>query len=132
MTVQVLILDDAESDRDFIVDLLNENENLNVTGFWNVEEFKQSLSSDISLIITDVRIPGYDVFEMISYIHDNFPGIYIIVVSGYFNDDIYAKLFELSVDRVVHKGTSTAWINKVSMYVEQLMPRIMLKKELMQ
>lgn len=131
MTINILTLDDSSADRDFIVNILNANDQLHVTGFWNADEFKQSITNDIGLIITDVRVPGYDVFDMISYIHNNFPGIYIIVISGYFNDDIYAELFELGVDRVVQKKGNMAWAEKVSKYVDDLLPKILAKKELM-
>lgn len=129
--ILINVLDDAEADREYIEFVLTKNDQLQIKSFFDPSEFKQSLSDEVSLIITDVRIPGYDVFEMIQYIHDKYPGIYVIVVSGFFNDDIYEKLFELGVDRVVTKNIGAEWVNKVALYVEQLLPKILLKKELL-
>lgn len=128
--ILINILDDAEADREFIEMALGKNDQLQVTSFFDPKQFKDSLSDDVSLVITDVRIPGFDVFEMVQYIHDHFPGIYVIVISGYFTDEIYERLFELGVDRVVKKGVGAAWVNSVWKYVNQLLPKILLKKEL--
>lgn len=128
--ILINILDDAEADREFIERALGKNDQLQITSFFDPNLFRESLSDDVSLIITDVLVPGFDIFEMVQYIHDHYPGIYIIVISGHFNDDIYDKLFELGVDRVVKKTTGAEWVNKVWTYVNQLLPKILLKKEL--
>lgn len=132
MIIQILILDDSETDRDIIEMTLADNERYKITSFFDPATFKESLSDEVSLIITDVRIPGYDVFETISYIHEKFPGIYIIVMSGYFDDFIYERLFELDVDRVVKKGVGAAWVKKIAQYVNDFIPKIDYKKQLME
>lgn len=129
--ILINILDDAESDREFIEMVLGENQELQITSFYDPKLFRESLSDDVSLIITDVRIPGFDIFEMVKHINDNYPGIYIIVVSGYFTDEIYERLFELGVDRVVKKTVGNEWVNKVWKYVNDLLPKILFKKDAM-
>lgn len=128
--IQILIIDDAEADREFISLELRER-GFEVYEFYNPADFKAALNEKTSMVITDVRIPGYNVFEMIEYLKDNFPWVYIIVISGHFDDDdVYERLFELEVDRVVNKGTNEVWIGKVIKYVNQLLHKILKKREL--
>lgn len=131
ISIEILLLDDAEADREFLVGKLSENEQLSIREFYNGNEFRKAISDDTRLIITDVCVPGYDVFETIDYTHINFPGVYIIVISGHFDDYIYERLFEFGVDRVVKKGTNEMWINKVIKYVDQLLPKIIQKQNLL-
>jgi DNA-binding NarL/FixJ family response regulator len=131
MNIITYILEDAEADRDFIEFVLKDDDRLDITYFYDPISFKENLSDDINIVITDVRIPHYDVFKTIEYIRDNFPGIYIIVMSGYFDDAIYERLFELGVDRVVKKGTDEKWVRRIAKYINDFLPKIELKQELM-
>ncbi len=53
-------------------------------------------------------------------------------MSAYFDDNIYERLFELGVDRVVKKGTNDKWVKKIAGYLNDFVPKIELKLELLQ
>lgn len=130
MKVLIYILDDSEADREFIEMAIGDQ--FEIASFHNPDTFKANLSNDVNIVITDVRVPGYDVYETIQYLHDYYPGIYVIVISGYFDDDTYERLFELGVDRTVRKeGNNLIWSKKVAKYVNDLAPKIELKRELL-
>lgn len=131
--ILIKVLDDAEYDREFITRSLNKNDLFDVESFYDPEQFKNSLSKDVSLVITDVRLPAYNynVFETIEFIQDNFSGIYIIVISAHFDNDIYKRLIRLGVDDTVEKSTHN-WTDELFAAVERLLPRMIRKKELMQ
>lgn len=126
----IYILDDTEADRELIEMKLRDNADLDIISFYDPKTFTERLSDDVALVITDIRIPNYDVFQSIEYIQQHYPGIYLIVISGYFDDGIYERLFELGVDRVVSK-TGLSWMNKVAKYVNDLLPKISQRQKLL-
>ena len=107
--ILVKVVDDAVVDLEFIVDQLNENPIFKVSGYSNPESFKESMNKDVNLVITDVRIPSYNVYETVEYLRYHFPGIYIIVISAHFTEDILKRLIRCKVDDVVEKD-SFNWV----------------------
>lgn len=128
--ILVKVLEDAEADREFIIDMLSENELLDIEGFYDQAEFKGSINKDIDLVITDIRVPNYDVFETIEYLYNDFPGIYIIVMSAYIDIETHERLRQLRVDETIEKD-DIRWIIRLQEAVNRLIPRIIKKRELL-
>jgi DNA-binding response OmpR family regulator len=100
--------------------------------FKTAPEFIAAFSPEIDLIITDLRVPGYDLFSTLEYFNSINKGVYIIVISAYFDEAICERLFELGVDRIVRKGGDVKWIHKIAKYVNDLFPRIYQRTEILQ
>lgn len=129
ISIELLILDDTEADREFMVKVLSVNQQLIITTFFDPNQFIESLSEDTSLVILDVRIPKYDfdIFSTIEYIHKHHQGIYVIVISGHFDADILRRLIRLRVDDIVEK-TDHTWVAELKERVDVLLPKIIKKK----
>ncbi len=101
--------------------------------FEDPNEFRTAFTKDVDLIITDLRAPGYDWDETLTYFKSIRPnGLFIIVISAHFTDDIFERLFELGVDRTVRKGSDMKWMNKIPKYVNDLFPRIFGRTKILQ
>lgn len=93
--------------------------------FSNPDEFIKAFNDGVDLVITDMRVPGYDPYAALKYfktIRKN--GLYIIVISAYFDVPMCKQLFELGVDRIIEKGATIKWIHEIAKYVNDLFPRI--------
>lgn|ERR1700688_2802539 len=100
--------------------------------FSDAKEFEDAFNGDVDLVITDMRVPGYDLFATLKKFKTIKRGVYLIVISGYFDDEIYERLFELDVDRVIKKGSDLKWMFKIENYVNDLFPRIRQRAEILQ
>lgn len=132
ISIEVLILDDAEADCEFMVKALSVNTQLRITTFFDPNQFKENLSEDTGLVILDVSIPksDYDIFKTIEHIHKHYEGICIIVISGYFDVNIMRKLMRLRVDDTVEK-TDHTWVSELKERVDVLLPNILHKQTLL-
>lgn len=92
--------------------------------FSDPKQFKDSFTEDVDLVITDMRVPGYQPYDTLKYFKEKRKGLYIIVLSAYFDVDMCKRLFELDVDRIVEKGSTMAWMHEIAKYVNDLFPRI--------
>lgn len=93
-TILTFILDDDPSIATFIDKLLNKG-SFNIIGFTEPETFKQALNHNVNLVLLDISIPGheYDIHEMMNYLHEEYPGIYIIIISGHLTLDNVLKFW---------------------------------------
>lgn len=126
ITILISVLDDNETDTTLIVDMLNENPTFKAAGFNSIEQFKSSLTKDISLVITDFRIGHENTLEVIKYIRLNYPGVHIIVISAFFTEEIYIDLIRCRVSDVIKKD-GAYWMDKLIEAVGCLVPEITTK-----
>lgn len=126
ITILIYILDDSSSDLDLMVRWLN-SDTYDIRCFSDPDKFNEALNDDVSMVITDIKIDNYDVYSTVSKIRADFPGIYIIAVSGFLNKEIYEKLMDCHVWNAVEKN-STDWLDKLKKKVELTVPKILNKK----
>lgn len=126
ISILIYILDDSESDIDLMVHCLS-SDTYDIQCFTNPEKFSQALNDDVSMVITDIKINNYDVYSTVSQIRNEYPGIYIIAVSGYLSKEIYEKLMDCHVWNAVEKN-ATDWLDKLKKKVELTVPKILNKK----
>lgn len=126
ITILIYILDDSESDIDLMVHCLN-SDTYDIQCFTDPDKFSEALNNDVSMVITDIKINNYDVYSTVANIRAEYPGIYIIAVSGYLNKEIYEKLMDCHVWNAVEKN-STDWLDKLKKKVELTVPKILNKK----
>lgn len=130
MKLSVLALDDEPVILEWMKHVF-EDEIYDLKVFKDAREFIAAFTSDTDLVITDMRVPGYDLYSTLEHFHEINKGVYIIVISAYFDDSIYERLFELGVDRVIQKN-KPEWIHKIGQYVNELFPRIHQRAQLSQ
>lgn len=127
----ILVLDDETSFKEFIQEIvLKSDSNLNsifrVKGFTNPEEFKSNLNNQVSIAILDVRLPGYnnyDVFDMVDYLSVNHHSVNVIIMSGYVDDDMLFKAIRRGVADVIKKDND--WHLRLKETFIRLLPHIL-------
>ena len=120
----IQIIDDDPIIPDLIKDLFKEDNNYSVTSFSNPADFYSAFNKNVDLVITDIRIPGYDVMSTIKTIAKINPSCYIIVISAYFDVDILKQFIECRVDAVVEKKPNLDWFQELMNKVEMLRPKL--------
>lgn len=128
MKLQLLIyiLDDIKSELELMA-LWLRSDTFEIKLFTDPKEFKAALNKDVSMVITDIRINNYDVYETVEQIKKDLPGIYVIVVAGYLDKDIYERLMDCHVWNAVEKNT-TDWLEKLKLRVNLTVPKMLTKK----
>lgn len=124
--ILIYILDDSESDIDLMLTWLN-SDTYDICTFTDPLKFSEALNKDVSMVITDIKMNNYDVYDTVSKIRSEYPGIYIIAISAYLTKEIYEKLMDSHVWNAVEKN-STDWLDKLKEKVELTVPKILNKK----
>jgi len=60
-------------------------------------------SNKINLVVTDLKMPVMDGFELIAFIIKNFPTIQIIILSGYIDTKILKKTKTMNSIKILEK-----------------------------
>lgn len=128
MKLQLLIyiLDDVKSDLELMAKWLR-SDTFDIRLFTDPKEFKAALNDDVSMVITDIRINNYDVYDTVEQIKKDFQGIYVIVVAGFLDKHIYERLMDCHVWNVVEKNT-TDWLEKLKLRVNLTVPKMLTKQ----
>ena len=61
-------------------------------------------TQNIGIVVTDLKMPEMDGFELLIYMGNNFPSIPVIVNSAYCNPEIQLKLDAIGTIRVLDKA----------------------------
>lgn len=126
--ISVLILDDNIDDLKFIKRELDKSGTFDVQTFYNPEEFKAALNEDVYMVITDMKMDNYNVFDTVCDIKTTYPGIYVVVISGHFSLEIVKRLInECHIWGVVEK-TDIHWLSQIKEIVDLTVPKMLQKK----
>jgi DNA-binding NtrC family response regulator len=87
----IYILDDNQLDLELMSRALH-SDTFEIELFTDPDKFKASLNEDVSMVITDIGIPNFDVCETVERIKQKHEGLYVIVVSGYLDCTMYERL----------------------------------------
>jgi len=88
MRKKIMVVDDDTLLREMLVDIL-ESEGHETAAAENGNagiELYETFSPEI--IVTDIRMPGKNGFEMVQYIRENSPEIPVVFISGWFKADV--------------------------------------------
>lgn len=93
MTFKVVLVDDEQWNRD-LVKTFGRWESIGLSIIGEAEDGEEALQlvAEVSpdIVITDMRMPGMDGVQLMEHIHERYPGIRIVVISGY-DDFNYLK-----------------------------------------
>ena len=108
--MKIHILDDTEFVLDLLAKLLKNHQ---VFIFSNPETFINSITSDVDVIITDLRVARYDAINNIRKFKSANIAVKIIVMSAYFTEETLLKLIECHIFQAVKKNHEFTWLEQV-------------------
>lgn len=101
--------------------------------FKDARLFIEAFTKNTDLIITDAKVDGYDLHKTLRDFRQINKGVFIIVISGYVNEDFLLPLFPLGVNYVIPKrGIDDGWLNDVKEAVNELIPRMVHRAQLLE
>ncbi len=125
MTTKILVVDDETYVRDLLTRVLARRGHDVDTATDGESALQRMSERHYDLVLTDVVMPGIDGFDLLRRVKANYPGVTVIVLTGYARkqsisdfmlygaDEYLSKPFQVqalldSVDRVVGRGPSPA------------------------
>lgn len=126
LNLLLYIVDDVQSDLELMAMWLR-SDTFDIQLFSDAKEFKEALNDDVSMVITDIAMNNYNVYDTVEQIRKEYPGIYIIVVSGFLDKEIYERLMDCHVWNAVEKNSSD-WLEKLKLKVNLTVPKMLNKK----
>lgn len=120
--LKVLIVDDEPKVCQLITNIINWEE----CGFEIVQSlndgtvaYKYLMEHEIDVLITDIRMPGFDGLELIAKMREKSPGLYIIIISGYSYFEYTQNAIRYGVDdyilKPVRENELMRALNKINM-----------------
>jgi EAL domain-containing protein (putative c-di-GMP-specific phosphodiesterase class I)/ActR/RegA family two-component response regulator len=97
---RLLVVDDEEGFCD-LVRFAAENVGFDVTSTTDAEQFPLYYSNDLSVVVLDLSMPGFDGIELIRFLADNRSQASIILMSG-FDTHILNSARETAVEKGLH------------------------------
>lgn len=82
----IIVVDDEDITRMAVSGYIQKNhQEFSVSGTFSngAEALKYLHDNPVSIVITDIRMPKMDGLELARHIYENYPGIIIIIISGY-------------------------------------------------
>lgn len=126
--ISILVLDDSLEDLYLIKRELDKTGTFDVQTFYDPEEFKAALNEDTYMVITDIKMSNYNVFDTVCEIKNTYPGIYVLVMSGYLDTSIIKRLVnECHVWGIVEKS-DTDWLGQIKSIIDLTVPKMLQKK----
>ena len=103
--MEVLLVDDSRFMQERMLPLIEEsNKVTSVYQVLNIESAKKILlSQKISVVITDIRMPGGNGFDLFKYIKSNFKEVKVIMMTNYPYPQYREKAEQLGVDYFLSK-----------------------------
>ncbi|GAB4315006.1 MAG: hypothetical protein Kow0074_02360 [Candidatus Zixiibacteriota bacterium] len=65
------------------------------------------------LVISDIRMPGMDGFELAERIRTDYPTVHVVLMTGYSSDSTYREAMRLNIDAYLSKPFKTADLTNV-------------------
>jgi CheY-like chemotaxis protein len=100
---RIMVVDDDEGIRDLLSIALSGMGYDVITASGGNEALNLSLKTSFALVLTDLEMPGMDGWNLASRIKTRFPGIPVILMTGYAKKDVMERLKGSSVDYVIFK-----------------------------
>lgn len=92
MKPRVMVVDDEETIRKLLKSRL-ERENLEVSVCANADEAEAQFSkgAEVGVMVTDLKMPGKDGFQLMSWAREKYPSLRVIVITGHGEKEVAVK-----------------------------------------
>lgn len=127
--ILVHILDDEESILDYLQYEFKDDIDYEVKYFNNSIDFYGNFNKDVDLLITDIKLPQYNIIEALKFVSEKNPGCYIIVMSAFLSVDLLREMIKYRVDGVIEKSSAN-WIGELWKEIDRLKPKLIQKASL--
>lgn len=124
---KVLLVDDEDIEREAMAELIPwETLGMELADMaWNGIEALEKIKTHLpDIVITDIKMPVMDGIELIRRTHEQYPGIFFVVLSGYGEYEYTSKAMELEIRHYILKPCDVDKIVEVLLNVKnELMSR---------
>lgn len=104
--IRLLHIDDNQFDRQLVNDALcKEHDRYEVISADNREKFEKHLNEkDFDLILSDFNILGFDGLQVLQIVHDKYPDMPVIIVTGTGSEEIAIKAMKMGASDYIIKS----------------------------
>lgn len=102
-TLDILVVDDEELILSLVEEILKGQGHTVRTALSGEQALEVLAERPTELVITDIRMPGMDGFDLGMRIRQSFPGIRIALITGYFSEHSQGSADEIGIKEIVKK-----------------------------
>jgi two-component system cell cycle response regulator len=122
--MKILLVDDDPSILEILTDLMAIFGHDYVTASDGVEAIEKLKQDSFHVVLTDMMMPNMDGMELLKHINANYPGIKVMVVTGYNRTFTYTDVIRAGASDFISKPFNTdeleAKINRIAREIELL------------
>jgi excisionase family DNA binding protein len=111
--VNVLVVDDEEVTRQFMVSTLHSGQRQILTAASGEEALDIAKQADLDLVLLDLIMPGMGGVETFRQLHALRPELPVVIVTGYPDSDLMAKALEIGPFTMLNKPIDINQLQKV-------------------
>lgn len=111
--VNVLVVDDEEVTRQFMVTALHSGQRQILTAASGEEALEIAKQADLDLVMLDLIMPGISGVETFRQLHALRPELPVVIVTGYPDSDLMAKALEIGPFTMINKPIDINQLQKV-------------------
>ena len=111
--VNILIVDDEEITRQFMVSTLHAGQRQILTAASGEEALEIAKQADLDVVLLDLIMPGMGGVETFRQLHALRPELPVVIVTGYPDSDILAKALEIGPFTMLNKPIDINQLQKV-------------------
>jgi excisionase family DNA binding protein len=111
--VNVLVVDDEEITRQFMVSTLHSGQRQILTAASGEEALEIAKQADLDVVLLDLIMPGMGGVETFRQLHALRPELPVVIVTGYPDSDLMAKALEIGPFTMLNKPIDINQLQKV-------------------
>jgi excisionase family DNA binding protein len=111
--VTILVVDDEEVTRQFLVAALQGPQRQVLTAASGEEALELAKKTDVDLVLLDLIMPGLNGVETFAQLHGLRPELPVVIVTGYPDSDLMARALEIGPFTMINKPIDLGQLQKV-------------------
>jgi excisionase family DNA binding protein len=111
--VNVLVVDDEEVTRQFIIAAIQSGQRQILTAASGEEALEIARQTDLDLVLLDLIMPGISGVETFRQLHDLRPDLPVVIVTGYPDSDLMSRALEIGPFTMINKPIDINHLQKV-------------------
>ena len=111
--VNILVVDDEDVTRQFIVSALQTGQRQILTASSGEEALEIAKRSDVDIVLLDLIMPGISGVETFRQLHALKPELPVVIVTGYPDSELMSKALEIGPFTMINKPVDVSHLQKV-------------------